>query len=139
MGGSISVIGDSAFAYCTSLKEVKLPDSVDSLGTYVFSHCWAINTVSLPNGISAIPDGCFFGCTRLQSVAFNASILSSVGTRAFSGCEYLESLRLSTKIEYIGKYAFDECKNTVFTVSIDSYAHNWLVNNGVGSDNLKLD
>ncbi|MBE6677316.1 MAG: leucine-rich repeat domain-containing protein [Ruminococcaceae bacterium] len=137
--GSLSTVGNSAFAYCVSLNSVSLPDSVENLGTYVFSHCWGLKNVKLPRGISAVPDGCFFGCTRLDKVFFNPDEVNTIGERAFSGCEYLESLTLSEKIDSIGKYAFDECENLVFTVKVESYAHTWLVNNGVGSNNLKFE
>ncbi len=135
---NIVSIGNSAFAYCVSLKSMGLPDSIESLGTYAFSHCWALNDVKLSESLSAVPDGCFFGCTRLEQVFFNQDSVSSIGERAFSGCDYLENLSLSENIDSIGKYAFDECKNLVFTVINGSYAHTWLVNNGVGIDNLRF-
>ncbi|MBQ3195640.1 MAG: leucine-rich repeat domain-containing protein [Clostridia bacterium] len=137
-GATIQSIGDSAFAYCSSLKEISLPDSITTLGSYVFSHCWSLKTAKLTNGISLIPDGCFFGCTRLTKAEFDRNTVTVIGERAFSGCEYIKEINLSDAIEEIGKYAFDECKNLVFTVNTGSYAYTWLLNNGVGSNNLKL-
>ena len=137
-GTRLTTVGDGAFAYCTLLKTVALPESVSELGSYVFSHCWSLNSASLPKALTAIPDGCFFGCTVLKELQYSESKVSSIGERAFSGCERIESISLPSGIENIGAHAFDECEKLVFTVSADTYAYDWLLKNGIGGTNLNL-
>lgn len=42
---SVEVIGERAFSYCRNLKAVYIPDSVKRIGMYAFSDCQEITTV----------------------------------------------------------------------------------------------
>ena len=76
--GAVSMIGDRAFANCTSLVGVKV--SAPYLGTY-----------------------CFFGCP-LKNLDLTSVV--TIDASAFSECSALESLVFSDSLAYVGKNAF---------------------------------
>ena len=44
-------IGDAAFNNCTSLKEIKLPDSVETIGTSAFLACDKLVSINIPKNL----------------------------------------------------------------------------------------
>ncbi len=76
-------INKLAFAYCTTIKDVKLPDTVTEIGV-----------------------GGFYSCTRLQSI--NLQKVTSVGRLAFYNCQSLTTVELSTDLDYFGKDVFKD-------------------------------
>ena len=87
---NIAEIGDEAFANCTSLTAVVLPDTVKDLGLGVFQGSTALVSATLPDGLSALPAFTFFGCTSLRTVTLPDSV-TEIGERAFYGCGALTS------------------------------------------------
>ena len=85
-GSKLTAIPESCFADCTALKEITLPDTVESIGY-----------------------NAFFGCTALQKINLSSS-LKSIGSSAFSSCSALESIKLPNGLQEIGKLAFQDCE-----------------------------
>lgn len=75
-------ISDLAFAYCTVVKDVKLPETVTEIGAQAF-----------------------YSCLRLQNV--DLSNVTSIGNRAFEGCKALSKTELSADIAHMGIMVFD--------------------------------
>ena len=47
-------IGESAFVWCSQLKEVAIPESVTTIGSSAFDYCWApLVDVYLPKGLES--------------------------------------------------------------------------------------
>lgn len=63
----LTIICNSAFAGCTQLTEVNLPESAQTIEESVFRGCSALRSVKLPDTV--IPDSCFIDCRNLQSFA----------------------------------------------------------------------
>lgn len=105
---TVTVIGDSAFAYCNSLTEIELPASVTTLGKQVFDYCENLERVSLPEGLTAIPAAAFRGCAKLEEINL-PSALSSINQYAFYDCKSLTSALLPEGLTSIGNYAFSKC------------------------------
>jgi hypothetical protein len=61
-------IGNCAFAYCTSLTSVTIPNSVTSIGCEAFDCCTSLTSVTIPNSVTRIGYGAFLGCETLTSV-----------------------------------------------------------------------
>ena len=47
-------IGDGAFAWCSSLASVTIPNSVTSIGDDAFSDCTALTSITIPNSVTSI-------------------------------------------------------------------------------------
>jgi hypothetical protein len=103
-GSGIETVGDYAFADCTSLEEVDLPEATD-IGDYAFSGCVALETVVL-EAATDIGHSAFAGCSTLGTVELKAA--TDIGQMAFSGCVALETVVLEAA-RSIGQMAFSGC------------------------------
>ena len=61
----VTSIGDGAFAYCSGLTSVTLPNSLTSIGQKAFAECSGLTSVNIPNNVTSISDYAFWHCTRL--------------------------------------------------------------------------
>lgn len=128
-------IGDYAFAY-SSLKEVKLPDTVERIGSRAFcspsltEFCLPaslteignyalsesrIRSLEIPDGITEIPAGFCTGCTELQTVVL-PSALRTVGEYAFAFTFSLRSVSIPQGCRSIGTGAFMSSALTELTL-----------------------
>lgn len=64
-GYAVSEIGDYAFAYCESLKSVRLPAGITRIGTDAFYGCSNLESINLPIAVREIENGAFGDCIRL--------------------------------------------------------------------------
>lgn len=71
-GNDVTNIGSSAFAYCSSLTSVTIPDSVTSIGEATFHGCRSLTSVTIPDSVTSIGDYAFYGCSGLTSMTFNS-------------------------------------------------------------------
>ena len=58
-------IYDYAFYGNTSLKELTVPQSVQSIGRYAFKDCSSLTSVTIPNSVTSIDYDAFEGCSIL--------------------------------------------------------------------------
>lgn len=59
-----------AFAYCSSLTSINIPDSVTSIGANAFSGCRSLTSINIPDGVTSIGEGAFSGCSALTDITF---------------------------------------------------------------------
>ncbi len=57
--GSVTSIGDSAFAWCTSLTSITIPDSVTSIDDSAFAWCISLTSVTIPDSVTSIGSDAF--------------------------------------------------------------------------------
>ena len=62
---SVTVIGDQAFAVCSTLTSVTIPDSVTTIGDSAFTCCSSLTAISIPDSITAIGGAAFSYCSNL--------------------------------------------------------------------------
>ena len=67
-------IGDTAFAYNRSLKEIVLPDGVESIGASAFAHCLDLYNVNIPESVTFIGKHCFWESTRINRLRIPAAV-----------------------------------------------------------------
>ena len=101
-------IGYSAFAYCSGLTSLNLPDGITEIGCAAFRGCSGLTSLTLPDGITEIGRAAFLGCSGLTSLNLPVGI-TSIGSGAFRGCNGLTSLNLPDGITSIGSSAFEGC------------------------------
>ena len=75
------------FLNCTSLKTLNLSGldtrKVTDMGG-IFAYCSSLTDVVIPESVTSIGSGAFYGCEKLVSIALPASV-KSVGQNAFYG------------------------------------------------------
>lgn len=101
-------IGTGGFSGCTSLASISIPSTVKELGTRSFSACSQIKNISLSLGLEIMGDYCFSGCTSLEAITIPSSVLI-LGSYCFSGCTKITSMSLPSGITEIGEFCFNEC------------------------------
>ncbi len=111
-GSELSGIGDFAFAYCSSLKSIDVPDTVTNIGEGAFFLSSTLTSIEIPAGVTSIGVGAFGTCSSLASVTFaEGSRLTSIGSGAFSGCSRLTSIEIPAGVTSIGGSAFYGCSS----------------------------
>ena len=105
---SVVSIGDGAFSFCESLKNIVLPNSITSIGFCVFQHCRSLKSLVIPDSVTSIDTLAFCFCSSLKSLVIPDSV-TSIGDYAFSGCRSLKSLVISNSVTHIAVGAFLSC------------------------------
>ena len=130
-GSNLETISYQAFANCTSLKEVVLPDSLISLGNAAFSYCTALTKIEFGNGLSKLGIGTFAGCAKLKEIIIpeeNEFFAMDDGClySADKAVLYLmlptgdkDSYSMPATVTDIAAYAFWECEN-IKTIRLSS-------------------
>ena len=80
-------ISHDAFSGCSSLREIRIPESVRELLSNVFCGC-AFREITLPEGLTQIDDFTFCDCSKLEHITLPEGI-RRIGTAAFQYCTAL--------------------------------------------------
>ena len=105
---NLTVIGNNAFAGCTSLVSANLPN-IKTVGNNAFAGCTNLVSVQLPNA-SNISDNAFEGCTALNGITIPKWV-KNIRKRAFAGCSGLTSVSIPQKVTSIADGLFEACGN----------------------------
>ena len=65
---SVTSIGDNAFALCSGLTSVTIPNSVTSIGMQAFCSCTGLTSITIGSGVTSWGQNAFNGCTSLTTV-----------------------------------------------------------------------
>ena len=112
--GSIKTISVKAFAGCTGLKNLVIPEGVTSIESTAFSNCSGLITVTIPDSVTNIGGDAFGHCSKLTSIIIPDSV-TNIGYSAFYGCNNIKKIYLSRNVVNIGQLAFS------FTALTDVY------------------
>ena len=88
------LIANYAFAYCTSLTSVTIPNSVTSIGGHAFEGCTSLTSVTIGENVTSIGGWAFYECFSLTSVTIPNSV-TSIGYGAFTDCSSLATVTLT--------------------------------------------
>ncbi len=105
---TVRSISGEAFAGCSSLASVSLPDGLESIADSTFSDCASLASVSLPGSLRSIGDRAFEDCESLSSVSLPNG-LQSIGAWAFAGCDALASADLPYGVKTVAEGTFYNC------------------------------
>ncbi len=153
--GNVEKIGAYACYNCTNLTEIQVQDTVTYLGQSAFAGCSSLEKLTLPDSIEVAKRDSYngskalYGCTKLTTIGPIGSgcnielepstkIISdlfrgldyiteviipdgvkTIEAEAFSSCKSLTKVTIPESVETIGSYAF-YYTNTISTVIIDS-------------------
>ena len=117
-GKTVTVIGDSAFYWRSSLVTVKLPSGLLDIQQYAFSMCKNMSQINLPSGLSSIGDYAFYKCESLTCITLPTS-LKSIGGRVFWDCKVLSVLIIPANVSNVGNGIVAGCES-LKSLSVDS-------------------
>ena len=113
-------IEDEAFAFCSSLRSIELPESLTSIRRSAFSYCSSLSSIELPESLTRIEGLVFYCCSSLESIELPASLTSIEGL-AFSICSGLKEIAFNSELPpEITDNAFYDC--VISSVYIPEYA-----------------
>ena len=107
---SVTSIGESAFASCSGLTSITIPNSVTSIGYYAFTGCSGLTSITIPNSVTSIGRYAFHKCYSLTSIIIGNSV-TSIGGGAFDECSSLTSIIIGNSVTSIGGGAFRYCSS----------------------------
>ncbi len=108
VSNSVTKIDPGAFAYCTSLTSIIMPDSVTKIDYHAFLNCTSLTSISIPNSVTGIGYGVFYDCKSLTSISIPDSV-PWISNNAFHNCKSLTSIIIPDSVTWIGGHAFAYC------------------------------
>lgn len=129
--GTLTEIGDRAFAGMSSLARAKLPAKLVKIGSEAFAGT-ALKDIAIPDAAEAVGEGAFRGCENLQKITLSAkSVLKELGKEAFAGCAALKTVAiLPESLEQIGEGVLDGHGDQLAVTCVEgSAADQYLQNN----------
>lgn len=114
IGSGITEIENGAFASCTNLARVTLPDTLTTLGDNAFDQCTALEEIKLCEGLKTVGASCF-NSAKLTHITIPASV-TSLGSSAFANNTSLTEIVLLGRGDTctIGENAFAGTTATVY-------------------------
>ncbi len=107
---NLKEVGYFAFAYCTSLTSITIPEGLQKIGDWAFTDCTSLTSITLPEGVTTIGRGAFADCTSLTTITLPEG-LQTIGYCAFEYCTSLTSITLPEGLQTIESYAFYDCSS----------------------------
>ena len=105
---SVDLIGPNAFTDCTGLTGLTISNSVTAISIGAFANTGLTGSLTIPNSVELIDIGAFEGCTGLTSLVIPNSV-TTIGASAFSYCTGLTSITIPNSVETIESSAFRGC------------------------------
>ena len=122
-GKTVTSIRDVAFAWCSSLTTIELPDSVTSMGVNPFAGCKSLKNiqVSPEQPVFAVSDGVLFNKAEKSLICYPVGKqeeayevpqgIQQIKSGAFSCCSALTTIELPDSVTSIGESAFSGCSS----------------------------
>lgn len=107
----VTTINDYAFAGCTSLGIIHIPNVVAEVGKYAFEDCVSLYDVVLSESLVELSEYTFFNCRSLGEIAIPATI-TSIGNATFYNCVNLVRVVIfNSVVNPLGNMAFYNVAN----------------------------
>lgn len=92
----------------TTFKELKEFTSLTTIPEDAFNGCSKLVTIQLPNSITSVGARAFMGCNALKDFRFPENAIT-IGESAFQGCSLMSSIALNKALTQIEAHTFDGC------------------------------
>ena len=153
-GATVTAIGVNAFQNL-GITKVQFPEGITTINYGAFADCTALESLTLPDSLTEIVGavnynngiGAFANCSALKSVKFGNGLVTIgngwpssnmyeidryVETGAFGNCGNLETVEFGPNLKTIGHHAFSECialrtvnvPDSVQTIGLNAFYHN---------------
>lgn len=128
VGAHATYIGSYAFAGCTNLEKLTIPNSVSSsaqgayglessltdINDHAFSGCVKLSEVNLSDSVAVLKEYVFEKCTSLKQIELSDNIVA-IGAGAFAETG-LTSVKLPTHVTSLSDSLFENCKDLTSAV-----------------------
>lgn len=95
----------------SALKSVEFEKGAKFVPASAFAGCTQLKTVKLPNSIEKIGDFAFYSCDSLEEFTVPEKVTELIGT--FSLCKSLKTLNVPVSVKTIGMFALSESIKTI--------------------------
>ena len=102
-----TTIADNAFENCGFIETISLPEGVTIIGDSAFYNCTSLKKITIDMD-GTIGSSAFSGCTGLVHITISGMV-STIGERAFDNCNSLDIVALPKGVTSIGQYTFNNC------------------------------
>ena len=131
-GLPVTSIGRSAFAWCSDLVSITLPDTLTTISTNAFYQCESLVSLAIPEQVSEIAVAAFVGCDSLRFISVDADnqCYSSQNGVLFDkeqttllcypASHSTTRYSIPDTVTMIYDYAFYECRNLLSVTMPDS-------------------
>ena len=90
----VTMIAEGAFAYCDSLINVDISDTVTSINNKAFAHCSSLECITMTNSVTGFGYYAFYSCRSLINITISNSV-SYIGNYAFESCSSLTNINFA--------------------------------------------
>ena len=97
---TVTEIGDEAFAICTELTSVTIPNSVKRVNSYAFYGCANLTSVTLPESYEYLGGLAFAYVPAFTSVTL-PNTLTSMGYGVFKACPNLYEIKVAEGLDWL--------------------------------------
>ena len=111
----VTKIPDNAFAGCTSMEIIYLPDGVKEVGLGAFASCTALHSIysinSVDNYKALVIDETLLAVAPAELTEYTIPAgVKKIGAGAFSGCKTLKKVIIPEGVKEIEAGAFNDCE-----------------------------
>ena len=104
----ITALPNMAFACCTELTSVQLPDTLTSIAGGAFQYCSGLTDFTVPDSVTSMEYGIFSNCENLKNVTIGSSV-ETMDADIFDRCYSLRTITFKNpKCKISESSAFDE-------------------------------
>ena len=96
-GYDVTEIERYAFAGCTNVKEIKLPETLETIGYYAFGRCTGLESIKIPSKVKTIGEKAFGYCSSLKDIDLPESI-ETLGL-GFIGGTQIEEIQIPKSLK----------------------------------------
>jgi len=93
-------IGYGAFAQCSYMTSIAIPNCVIEIGQMAFNKCTSLADVTIGSGVMGIGQMAFDGCTSLADVTIGSGVIG-IESNAFNNCP-IKSIHISDVAAWCG-------------------------------------
>ena len=123
---SVVELYNSAFGYCTGMKNIRLSKNLKKIGHWAFLHCSSLTNLTIPESVTHIAEGAFEGCVNLELLTLPPKFNPKNGTNVFWGMNYKHFTKMATDgAKFVKVYLLDKDEDS-------------MVANGFRENNLPL-
>ncbi len=119
LGKQVTNIGEGAFAGNDRLEEIQLPGNLKAIPKGLLYHCSSLRSVRIPDSVTSIGEKAF-SWSGLFSVTIPPGV-KNIGERAFHNCWSLNSASFSGKAPTLGSDVFGQAEDE-FTIFLEDGA-----------------